>query len=58
MKVDWKIKTAIVLVVLIAAGVYGYQYYQGQQKAKKAAAVETIIAEEGTNEQPNIYNFS
>ena len=41
MKFDWKIKTAIVLVVLIAAGVYGYQYYQGQQKAKKAAAVET-----------------
>ena len=41
MKFDWKIKTAIALVVLIAAGVYGYQYYQGQQKAKKAAAVET-----------------
>ena len=41
MKFDWKIKTAIVLVVLIAAGVYGYQYYQGQQAAKKAAAVET-----------------
>ena len=41
MKFDWKIKTAIVLVVLIAAGVYGYQYYQGQQEAKKAAAVET-----------------
>ena len=41
MKFDWKIKTAIALVVLIAAGVYGYQYYQGQQAAKKAAAVET-----------------
>ena len=41
MKFDWKIKTAIVLVVLIAASVYGYQYYQGQQEAKKAAAVET-----------------
>lgn len=41
MKFDWKIKTAIVVVVLIAAGVYGYQYYQGQQEAKKAAAVET-----------------
>jgi len=41
MKFEWKIKTAIVLVVLIAAGVYGYQYYQGQQEAKKAAAVET-----------------
>ena len=41
MKFDWKIKTAIALVVLIAAGVYGYQYYQGQQEAKKAAAVET-----------------
>ena len=41
MKFDWKIKTAIALVVLIAAGVYGYQYYQGKQAAKKAAAVET-----------------
>jgi HlyD family secretion protein/macrolide-specific efflux system membrane fusion protein len=41
MKFDWKIKTAIALVVLIAAGVYGYQYYQGQQEAKKASAVET-----------------
>ena len=41
MKFDWKIKTAIALVVLIVAGVYGYQYYQGQQAAKKAAAVET-----------------
>ena len=41
MKFDWKIKTAIAAVVLIAASVYGYQYYQGQQEAKKAAAVET-----------------
>lgn len=41
MKFDWKIKTALAVVVLIAAGVYGYQYYQGQQEAKKAAAVET-----------------
>ena len=41
MKFDWKIKTTIAAVVLIAASVYGYQYYQGQQEAKKAAAVET-----------------
>ena len=42
MKFDWKIKTAIAAVVLIAASVYGYQYYQGQQAAQKAAAVETV----------------
>ena len=42
MKFDWKIKTAIAAVVLIGAAVYGYQYYQGQQEAKKAAAVETV----------------
>ena len=41
MKFDWKIKTAIALVLLIAAGVGGYKYYQGQQEAKKIAAVET-----------------
>ena len=41
MKFDWKIKSAIVLAMLIAAGVGGYQYYQGQQEAKKIAAVET-----------------
>ena len=41
MKFDWKIKSAIVLALLIAAGVGGYQYYQGQQEAKKIAAVET-----------------
>ena len=41
MKFDWKVKTAIVLVLLIAAGIGGYKYYQGQQEAKKMAAVET-----------------
>ena len=41
MKFDWKIKSVIVLALLIAAGAGGYQYYQGQQEAKKIAAVET-----------------
>lgn len=41
MKFDWKVKTAIVLVLLTAAGIGGYRYYQGQQEAKKMAAVET-----------------
>ncbi|BAL83832.1 putative HlyD family secretion protein [Selenomonas ruminantium subsp. lactilytica TAM6421] len=41
MKFDWKVKTAIVLVLLVAAGIGGYKYYQGQQEAKKIAAVET-----------------
>ena len=41
MKFDWKVKTAIVLVLLIAAGVGGYKYYQEQQEAQKIAAVET-----------------
>lgn len=42
MKFDWKVKTAIALVLLIGAGFGGYKYYQGQQEAKKAAAVETV----------------
>ncbi len=42
MKLNWKIKAAIVAVLIIGAAVYGYQYYQGQQEAKKAAAVETV----------------
>ncbi|MCR5758488.1 MAG: efflux RND transporter periplasmic adaptor subunit [Selenomonas sp.] len=41
-KFNWKIKAALAAVVLIAAAIYGYQYYQGQQEAKKAAAVETV----------------
>ena len=42
MKLNWKIKAAIAAVLIIGAAVYGYQYYQGQQVAKKAAAVETV----------------
>ena len=42
MKLNWKIKAAIAAVLIIGAAVYGYQYYQGQQEAKKAAAVETV----------------
>ena len=42
MKLNWKIKAAIAAVLIIGAAVYGYQYYQGQQAAKKAAAVETV----------------
>lgn len=42
MKLNWKIKAAIAAVLIIGAAVYGYQYYQGQQTAKKAAAVETV----------------
>ncbi|SHL08957.1 HlyD family secretion protein/membrane fusion protein, macrolide-specific efflux system [Selenomonas ruminantium] len=41
MKFDWKVKTAIVVVLLVAAGIGGYRYYQGQQEVKKLAAVET-----------------
>lgn len=42
MKLNWKIKAAIAAVLIIGAALYGYQYYQGQQAAKKAAAVETV----------------
>ncbi|MBE6086119.1 MAG: efflux RND transporter periplasmic adaptor subunit [Selenomonas ruminantium] len=42
MKLNWKIKAAIAAVLIIGAAVYGYQYYQGQQEARKAAAVETV----------------
>ncbi|SFW60257.1 efflux RND transporter periplasmic adaptor subunit [Selenomonas ruminantium] len=42
MKLNWKIKASIAAVLIIGAAVYGYQYYQGQQEAKKAAAVETV----------------
>ena len=42
MKLNWKIKAAIVAVVLIALAVFGYRQYQSQQEAKKAAAVETV----------------
>ena len=42
MKLNWKIKAAIAVVLIIGAAVYGYQYYQGQQEARKAAAVETV----------------
>ena len=42
MKLNWKIKAAIAAVLIIGAAVYGYQYYQGRQEARKAAAVETV----------------
>ncbi|SDG79459.1 HlyD family secretion protein/membrane fusion protein, macrolide-specific efflux system [Selenomonas sp. WCT3] len=41
LKFDWKVKTGIAVLVLAAAAFGGWKYYQGQQQAKKAAAVET-----------------
>ena len=42
MKINKKIIAAIALVVILAGGCYGgYTYYQSQQAAKQAAAVET-----------------
>jgi HlyD family secretion protein/macrolide-specific efflux system membrane fusion protein len=41
LKFDWKVKAGIAVLVLAAAAFGGWKYYQGQQQAKKAAAVET-----------------
>ena len=41
MKVNWKIKAGIAIVVLAGCAFGGWKYYQGQQEAKQAAAVET-----------------
>lgn len=41
LKFDWKVKTGIAVLVLVAASFGGWKYYQGQQQAKKLAAVET-----------------
>lgn len=41
LRFDWKVKTGIAVLVLAAAAFGGWKYYQGQQQAKKAAAVET-----------------
>ncbi len=41
LKFDWKVKAGIAVLVLSAAAFGGWKYYQGQQQAKKAAAVET-----------------
>ncbi len=41
LKFDWKVKTGIAVLVLAAAAFGGWKYYQGQQQAKKMAAVET-----------------
>lgn len=44
MKINGKIKLAVAIIVLAAIGVFGWQYYQSQQAAKQAAAVETTKA--------------
>ena len=41
MKINWKIKAGIAVVVLAGCAFGGWKYYQGQQAAKQAAAVET-----------------
>ena len=41
MKVNWKIKAGIAVVILAGCAFGGWKYYQGQQAAKQAAAVET-----------------
>ena len=41
LKFDWKVKAGIAVLALAAAAFGGWKYYQGQQQAKKAAAVET-----------------
>ena len=41
MKVNWKIKAGIAIIVLAGCAFGGWKYYQGQQAAKQAAAVET-----------------
>lgn len=42
MKFDWKIKTAIAVLLLAGCAYGGYQYYTAQQEAKVAAAIETV----------------
>ena len=41
MKINWKIKASIAVVVLAGCAFGGWHYYQGQQAARQAAAVET-----------------
>ena len=41
MKINWKIKAGIAFVVLAGCAFGGWHYYQGQQAARQAAAVET-----------------
>lgn len=41
MRIDKRLKIAIAAVVIAACAFGGYTYYQSQQKAKQAAAVET-----------------
>ncbi len=41
MKIDWKVKVGIALLILAGASYGGYRYYTGQQEAKQAAAVQT-----------------
>ena len=38
MKINWKIKAGIAVVVLAGCAFGGWKYYQGQQAAKQAAA--------------------
>lgn len=41
MRIDKRLKIAIAAVVIAALAFGGYTYYQGQQQAKQASAVET-----------------
>lgn len=41
MKMNWKIKALIAIVIIAACAFGGYKYYQTQQTAKQAAAIET-----------------
>jgi HlyD family secretion protein/macrolide-specific efflux system membrane fusion protein len=41
MNINWKVKAGIAAVLVVACAFGGWKYYQGQQQAKKLAAVET-----------------
>ncbi|TYZ27948.1 efflux RND transporter periplasmic adaptor subunit [Selenomonas caprae] len=41
MNINWKVKAGIAAVLVAACAFGGWKYYQGQQQAKQAAAVET-----------------
>jgi len=41
MNINWKVKAGIAAVLVAACAFGGWKYYQGQQQAKKLAAVET-----------------
>ena len=41
MKINGKVKAAIAIVLIAGCAFGGYRYYENQQAAKQAAAVET-----------------